>query len=228
VLITSLGVKRKEFNASRHAMELLEIFRSHFKVIDFNIDTGGDEFGTGGSKPDLDTVRRLYQSHRVKQDSEDGMISLPQILIDGVNIGDHVSLQALMDDGILQPILKQNICPHCFEDRSGEYCYKCKTLFQTVCCFFYSIQLTFRSCLNDKQSMKCCIDSSSSVFPSNQSILKTMTKRSPTRSVRREKMRGLLRRIPLIERFIVSYKYTLVSRVVLYFVNAMKNYFMYL
>ena len=132
VLITSLGVKRKEYNASRQAMEMLEIFRSHFKVIDFNIDTGSDEFGAGGSKPDLDTVRRLYQSHRVVQDSEDGMISLPQILVDGVNIGNHVSLQSLMDDGILDGILKQETCPHCFEERSGEYCFKCKTLFQIV------------------------------------------------------------------------------------------------
>ena len=136
VLITSLGVKRKEYNASRQAMEMLEIFRSHFKIIDFNIDTGGDEFGAG-SKPDLDTVRRLYQSHRVKQDSEDGMISLPQILIDGVNIGDHISLQALMDDSLLEGILKQDVCANCFEDRSGEYCYKCKTLFQTVCFLFH-------------------------------------------------------------------------------------------
>jgi hypothetical protein len=131
LLITSLGVKRKEYNSSRQAMEKLEIFRSHFKIIDFNIDTGGDEFGAG-SKPDLDTVRRLYQSHRVKQDSEDGMISLPQIIIDGVNVGDHMSLQRLMDDGLLAGILKQEVCPHCFEDRSGEYCYKCKTLLQEV------------------------------------------------------------------------------------------------
>ena len=131
LLITSLGVKRREFNTSRQAMDLLEIVRSHYKVIDFNIDTGGDEFGAG-SKPDLDTVRKLYQSHRVKQNDGDGMISLPQVLIDGVNIGDHLALQALEDDGLLDGILKQEICPHCTADRSGEYCYQCKTLFQEV------------------------------------------------------------------------------------------------
>ena len=132
LLITSLGVKRKEFNTSRQAMDLLEILRAHFKVIDFNIDTGGDEFGAG-SKPDLDTVRRLYQSHRIKQSANDGMISLPQIIIDGVNIGDHLALQALADDGLLSGILKQEICAHCLKDRSGEeYCYECKTLFQQV------------------------------------------------------------------------------------------------
>ena len=131
LLITSLGVKRREFNTSRQVMDMLEIVRCHYKVIDFNIDTGGHEFG-GGSKPDLDTVRKLYQSHRVKQNAEDGMISLPQVLIDGVNIGDHVDLQALEDDGLLDGILKQEICPHCAADRTGEYCYKCKTLFQQV------------------------------------------------------------------------------------------------
>ena len=131
LLITSLGVKRKEYNCSRRAMEMLEIFRSHFKVIDFNIDTGGDEFGAG-SKPDLDIVMRLYQSHRVKQDSFDGLISLPQILVDGVNVGDHIALQVLMDDNLLAGILRQETCPQCFEERTGEYCYKCKTLFQEV------------------------------------------------------------------------------------------------
>jgi hypothetical protein len=131
LLITSLGVKRREYNCSRRAMEMLEIFRSHFKVIDFNIDTGGDEFGAG-SRPDLDIVMRLYQSQRVRQDSCDGLISLPQVLIDGVNVGDHLALQVLMDDGLLDGILKQDLCPHCYEERSGEYCYKCKTLFQEV------------------------------------------------------------------------------------------------
>jgi hypothetical protein len=37
-----------------------------------------------------------------------------------------------MDDGLLDGILKQDLCPHCYEERSGEYCYKCKTLFQEV------------------------------------------------------------------------------------------------
>ena len=131
LLITSLGVKRKEFNTSRQVMDLLEISRAHFKVIDFNIDTGGDEFGAG-SKPDLDTVRRLYQSHRIKQSPDDGMISLPQVIIDGVNVGDHIALQTLTDDGHLPGILKQELCAHCIQERTGEYCYACKTLFQEV------------------------------------------------------------------------------------------------
>lgn len=129
MLITSLGVKRKEYHTSRQVMEMLEIFRSHFKIIDFNIDTGGNE---AGSKPDLDTVRKLYQSHRVKQDSADGMISLPQVLIDGVNIGDHMALQTLMDEDLLRGILRQEVCALCYVPRAGEYCYDCKTLFQEV------------------------------------------------------------------------------------------------
>ena len=131
LLVTSLGVKRKEFNTSRCAMDLLETLRVHFKVIDFNIDTGTD-VGSAGSKPDLEVVRRLYQSHRVKQDKADGMISLPQVIIDGVNIGDHAALQALEDDGVLDGIFKQTICANCLTDRTGEYCYACKTLFQEM------------------------------------------------------------------------------------------------
>ena len=131
LLITSLGVKRKEYNTSRQAMDLLEILRCHYKVIDFNIDTGGDEFGAG-LKPELDVVRRLYQSHRVRQDSDDGMISLPQVIIDGVNIGDHQALQALEDEGFLDGILRQTVCAQCRTERNGEYCYQCKTLFQDM------------------------------------------------------------------------------------------------
>jgi hypothetical protein len=131
LLITSLGVKRKEYNTSRQAVDLLETVRCHFKVIDFNIDTGTDA-GSAGSKPDLEVVRRLYQSHRVKQDKADGMISLPQVIIDGVNIGDHTALQALEDDGFLEAILRQSLCPNCLSDRNGEYCYTCKTLFQDM------------------------------------------------------------------------------------------------
>ena len=77
-------------------------------------------------------VRRLYQSHRVKQDKTDGMISLPQVIVDGVNIGDHQALQALEDDGFLDGILRQATCPNCLSDREGEYCYTCKTLFQEM------------------------------------------------------------------------------------------------
>ena len=131
LLITSLGVKRREYNTSKQVMDLLETIRCHFKVIDFNIDTGTD-MGSAGSKPDLEVVRRLYQSHRVKQDKTDGMISLPQVIVDGVNIGDHMALQALEDDGFLDGILRQAVCPNCLSDRDGEYCYTCKTLFQDM------------------------------------------------------------------------------------------------
>jgi len=124
-------VKRREYNTSKQAMDLLETIRAHYKVIDFNIDTGADA-GSAGAKPDLEVVRRLYQSHRVKQDKADGMINLPQVIIDGVNIGDESALQALEDDGYLDEILKQTTCPQCLTSRSGEYCYNCKTLFQEM------------------------------------------------------------------------------------------------
>ena len=131
VLLTTLGVKRKEYNTSRQCMDFLDIVRCHYKVIDFNIDTGGDEFGAG-SKPDLDVVRQLYQSHRVQQNDHDGLISLPQVLIDGVNIGDNVCLQTLEDLDFLDDILKRNRCPQCKAKRQGEYCHECKTLFQEI------------------------------------------------------------------------------------------------
>jgi hypothetical protein len=133
LLVTSLGVRRHEFNTSKEVTDLLEIVRAHYKVIDFNMDTGGDLMNTSGpAKPELEVVRRLYQTHRVRQDTADGLICLPQVIIDGVNIGDHTSLQALEDDELLHGILMRTVCAQCHAPRTGEYCYKCKTLFQEM------------------------------------------------------------------------------------------------
>ena len=123
VLVTTLGVKRREYNASCRARDLLEIVRCHFKLIDFNLDTSQEQYHPSQlsnrvNQADLDIVRQLYATGRVRQDPTDGVIILPQIIIDGVNIGDGVDLQTLEDQDHLESILKRETCPRCLKDRS--------------------------------------------------------------------------------------------------------------
>ena len=136
VLLTSLGVKRREFNSSNRAKELLEIKKAHFKIIDFNLDTNM-EASTSGSRvnqADLDIVRGLYKSNRIRQDPSAGVITLPQIIIDGVNIGDGVDLQCLEDENILESVLKRETCAKCLRPRqpTDSACKLCDALFTLV------------------------------------------------------------------------------------------------
>lgn len=127
VLVTTLGVKRREYNSSCRARDLLEIIRCHFKVIDFNLDTSQEQYQPTTSQEasannrvnqaDLEVVRQLYSTGRIRQDLNEGVIILPQVIIDGVNIGDGVDLQSLEDEGHLEPILKRKRCPRCLKVR---------------------------------------------------------------------------------------------------------------
>lgn len=130
VLVTSLGVKRREFNASSRVRDMLEIIRAHHKVIDFNLDTNIDSPAKIANpsnrvnQADLEIVRRLYKANKIRQDKNEGVITLPQVLIDGINIGDGIELQSLHDQDLLEGILKRSICPKCLRARSNEF--KCK------------------------------------------------------------------------------------------------------
>ena len=79
------------------------------------------------NKGDLEIIRELYATGRIRQDPNDGSIILPQVLIDGINVGDGVDLQALEDEGNLELILKREICPKCLKGRKGgSSCRMCK------------------------------------------------------------------------------------------------------
>lgn len=139
VLVTTLGVKRHEYNESNRARDLLEIMRCHFKVIDFNLDSNIEAFADSLStnrvnQADLEVIRNLYTQRKLMQDPNDGLIVLPQILIDGVNIGDFADLQGLVDEDLLEPILLREICPKCLRLRKSEtpVCRLCDEIFQEL------------------------------------------------------------------------------------------------
>ena len=139
VLVTTLGVKRREFSSSCRARDLLEILRCHFKVIDFNLDTSLESYhpsqlGNRVNQADLEIIRELYATGRIRQDLTDGVIILPQVIIDGVNIGDGIDLQSLEDESYLEPILRREICPRCLKDRRGNavVCRLCRVTFHEL------------------------------------------------------------------------------------------------
>ena len=151
VLVTTLGVKRHEYNQSNKARDLLEICKCHFKVIDFNLDSNVDlaiSSGEAGNvvyatstsrvnQGDLDVIRKLYAQKKLMQDPQDGLIVLPQILIDGVNIGDCADLQALIDEDLLENMLLRHICPKCLRERKDKdtghtVCRWCDEVFQQL------------------------------------------------------------------------------------------------
>jgi glutaredoxin len=134
VLLTSLGVKRREYNESIRAKDLLEVYQVHFKVIDFNLDTNVDDNRV--NQQDLDLIKRLFQTKRIMQDPKDGLIILPQIFIDGVNIGDKEDLQLLVDsDDAFENILLRLSCPACKRPRDQifpDFCKYCDTSFEEL------------------------------------------------------------------------------------------------
>jgi hypothetical protein len=147
VLVTTLGVKRDEFNASNRARDLLEIFKCHFKVIDFNLDTNV-EVQTASSRvnqADLEVIRTLYAQKKLMQDPTDGLIVLPQILVDSVNIGDFSDLQALADEGVLERILLRELCPKCLRSRKETKCRFCDEVFQELMPSRHTIEDTLAS-----------------------------------------------------------------------------------
>jgi len=131
VLVTTLGVKRHEFNASTRARDLLEIAQCHFKVIDFNLDTNIEAASdlvsnSRVNEQDLQVIRTLFAQKKLMQDPCDGLIILPQILVDSVNVGDFSDLQALADEGVLERILLRELCPKCLRPRKGLMHAKCR------------------------------------------------------------------------------------------------------
>ena len=113
VMMTSLGAKPKEFYRSKQAIDLLEIKRAHYKRIDFNKDN------PSGSA-EVKVLSMLAEAERIEC-SEDGDIHLPQIFVDGCNIGGHERLQELEDDGQLSYMLWRTACPNCFSGREPEH-----------------------------------------------------------------------------------------------------------
>ncbi|KAF4712104.1 hypothetical protein FOZ63_028476, partial [Perkinsus olseni] len=115
----------------------LKVFGAHHKVIDMNRDSAVDFIFLGQRRESavvertdrhVEVVRNLHRSRRIHL-AADGSPSVPQIFIDGCNIGDANSLQDLDDRGLLAVLLRREVCPSCLAKRSRTtlpyHCRKC-------------------------------------------------------------------------------------------------------
>jgi len=96
VLVTSLGARRKAFNSSRRAVDLLDIKGVPYRIVDL----ASRECLEGESKAIAQAA-----VHCVSLVKEGGEPILPQIFIDGKYIGTDVELQELEDEEQLTALL---------------------------------------------------------------------------------------------------------------------------
>mmetsp|Transcript_85791 Transcript_85791/g.195571 ORF Transcript_85791/g.195571 Transcript_85791/m.195571 type:complete len:194 (-) Transcript_85791:258-839(-) len=113
LIVTSLGAKRQQHMASRRAADLLEIKRCHYKVIDVNKDTGPNTDAEKACLVALKDGGKLKAPEDTGDAETADAFHLPQVFIDGHNMGDDTDLQNLEDDGLLSDILTRNKCPSC-------------------------------------------------------------------------------------------------------------------
>uniref|UniRef100_A0A7S4W504 Calponin-homology (CH) domain-containing protein n=1 Tax=Alexandrium monilatum TaxID=311494 RepID=A0A7S4W504_9DINO len=123
VLLTSLGVDRKQKKESNQICDLLEIKRVHRKVIDMNKDTH-----CGNDDGQSEATERLMNRKELES------WKLPQVFIDGCFAGDVPQLQNLEDDGVLGRILRRQLCLKCHspKDSSHMTCPVCGAEFEEV------------------------------------------------------------------------------------------------
>ncbi|VWU48200.1 conserved protein, unknown function [Hepatocystis sp. ex Piliocolobus tephrosceles] len=112
LVTTSLGGIKTSFFSSLRASNLLNCKKYLYFIIDTNRDTG-----TAKNLKDTELFNK-WKDDNLLASNENGII-LPQILIDGVSIGNDITLQNLEDEGLLDLIISRQKCPKCLSDKSN-------------------------------------------------------------------------------------------------------------
>ncbi|CRH03754.1 conserved Plasmodium protein, unknown function [Plasmodium relictum] len=121
LITTSLGGIKASFFSSLRAQNLLNCKKYVYFVIDSNRDTS-----TAKNLKDTELYTK-WKNDQLLLVNENGVI-LPQILIDGISIGNDIDLQNLEDEGNLDFIVARLKCPNCLTEKSNtdESCPNCK------------------------------------------------------------------------------------------------------
>ncbi|SBS82235.1 conserved Plasmodium protein, unknown function [Plasmodium ovale] len=121
LVTTSLGGIKSSFFSSLRAQNLLNCKKFLYFVIDSNRDTS-----TAKNLKDEELFNK-WKDDELLLTNENGIV-LPQILIDGVSVGNDVSLQNLEDEGNLDFIVSRLKCPNCLSEKSNTdvSCPSCK------------------------------------------------------------------------------------------------------
>ncbi|SIO73298.1 conserved Plasmodium protein, unknown function [Babesia microti strain RI] len=120
---TSLGSVRKQYFDSKRLANLLDCKAVIYYLIDANLDSS--------------VAKGLKDSELIKEWKKEGVfklypnstneIILPQLIVDGIGIGDYEMVQDFEDDGDLEYIMTRLMCPACFKDKTAEqvFCNNC-------------------------------------------------------------------------------------------------------
>ncbi|SOV78631.1 conserved Plasmodium protein, unknown function [Plasmodium reichenowi] len=127
LITTSLGGIKSSFFSSLRAHQLLNCKKYIYFSIDANRDTSSAK-----NLKDIELFNK-WKKGMILLSNENGIV-LPQILIDGVPLGNDVTLQNLEDEGILDYIIARLKCPNCLIDKSNieERCPGCKKYYVTL------------------------------------------------------------------------------------------------
>ncbi|CAG9479645.1 conserved Plasmodium protein, unknown function [Plasmodium vivax] len=121
LITTSLGGIKSSFFSSLRAQNLLNCKKFLYVVVDSNRDTS-----TAKNLKDEELFNKWKEDELLKS-NENGVL-LPQVLIDGVSIGNDIALQNLEDEGNLDFIVSRLKCPNCLQEKSNTdvQCPHCK------------------------------------------------------------------------------------------------------
>eukprot|EP00921_Rhytidocystis_pertsovi_P007940 GHVQ01013128.1.p1 GENE.GHVQ01013128.1~~GHVQ01013128.1.p1 ORF type:complete len:682 (+),score=118.64 GHVQ01013128.1:697-2742(+) len=133
LVVTSLGAVRQQYYAALRAQHFLDCKGIDYYVIDINQDIGQDlpdtQLFSAWNRRGLlmHTKRKNDQNHATH-------VLIPQVLVDGVPLGDDISLQDLEDEGDLDWIIRRRACGRCLSDRTEHWriCRHCGQKFRSI------------------------------------------------------------------------------------------------
>ncbi|KAF7458109.1 Thioredoxin-like protein [Cryptosporidium felis] len=128
---TSLSGVRRHYYGSLRAKQFLDVKGVVYYQIDANRD-----FSIAANLGDSEIFDSLKNEGMLKMDplESDGTILLPQVFVDGVYIGNDVSLQDLEEDNDFDWIINRRACGACLSDKEedAEICPNCNQVFKTI------------------------------------------------------------------------------------------------
>lgn len=114
LICTSLGSIRRQFFSSRRAKQLLDCKGIPYFVIDANRDVS-----QGANLKDQILLQDWTARQLLAYDGgENSKFTIPQVLIDGVAIGNEIALQDMEEDGDLDWAFARAACPACLHERN--------------------------------------------------------------------------------------------------------------
>ncbi|PFH36686.1 hypothetical protein BESB_048780 [Besnoitia besnoiti] len=134
LITTSLGSIRRQFFASQRLRNFLDCKGVVYIIIDSNRDTSSAK-----NLKDVELFKewkanRILKATPETEDSADPEIIIPQVLVDGVFVGDEVVLQDFEEDGDLDWIFSRAACPACLHEKAPDApsCPSCGVPFRTL------------------------------------------------------------------------------------------------